>query len=120
MSAARGQRSVVLAGRMAVMPFTTKAVESGDLSLDQARVLIDLPERLSEELSRDEVTLVNTIGPLSVADSRRIVDYWKTAVDGPGAEATVADLFDRRYLFGSKRSTGWSRWMVSWTRWRGI
>jgi len=38
-----------------------KAVESGGLSLDQARVFSDLPERLSEQLSRDEVTLVNTV-----------------------------------------------------------
>jgi Domain of unknown function (DUF222) len=106
MSAARAQRSVVLAGRLPVLAFTCKALESGDLSLDQARVLSDLPERLSDDLVRDEVTLVNAIGPLSVADSRRVLDYWKTAVDGPGSEATVADLFDRRYLFGSKTLDG--------------
>jgi len=82
-----------------------KAVESGGLSLDQARVLTELPERLSEQLSRDEVTLVNTVGALSVVDTRRVVDYWKTAVDGPGTEAT-AELFDRRYLFGSKTWDG--------------
>jgi hypothetical protein len=106
MSAARAQRAVVLAGRLTVMPFTVKAVESADLSLDQARVLTDLPERLSGVFSRDEVTLVNTVGPLSVADTRRVVEYWKTAVDGPGTETSAAELFDRRYLFGSKTLDG--------------
>jgi hypothetical protein len=106
MSASRAQRAVVLAGRLTVMPFTAKAVESGDLSLDQARVLTDLPERLSDDLVRDEVTLVNTVGPLSVADTRRVLEYWKTAVDGPGTETTAQDLFDRRYLFGSKTLDG--------------
>jgi hypothetical protein len=109
MSAARAQRSVILANQLPKLPFVGKALEAGHLSLDQARVFSDLPERLSEELSRDEVTLVNAVGPLSVADSRRVLDYWKTAVDGPGAEATVADLFDRRYLFGSKTLDGMVR-----------
>jgi Domain of unknown function (DUF222) len=106
MSASRAQRAMVLAGRLTVMPFVAKAVESGDLSLDQTRVLTDLPERLSGEFSRDEVTLVNTVGPLSVADTRRVVEYWKSAVDGPGTEKTAEELFDRRYLFGSKTLDG--------------
>ncbi|MEX2623051.1 MAG: DUF222 domain-containing protein [Acidimicrobiia bacterium] len=106
MSATRAQRSVVLAGRLAVMPFVAKAVEAGDLSLDQARVFSDLPERLSEDLMRDEVTLVNASQPLSVADTRRVLDYWKTAVDGPGADTTAEELSDRRYLFGSKTLEG--------------
>ena len=105
MSASRAQRAVVLANGLSKLPFTTKAVESGDLSLDQARVFSDLPDRLTE-LSRDEVTLVNTVGALSVADTRRVLDYWKTAVDGPGEEATVEELFDRRYLFGSQTLDG--------------
>jgi hypothetical protein len=106
MSASRAQRSVILAGRLPDLPFISKAVESGDLSLDQARVFSDLPERLSDDLARDEVTLVNTVGALSIADTRRVVEYWKTAVDGPGTEATAAELFDRRYLFGSKTLDG--------------
>ena len=109
MSVARAQRSVELANSLSKVPFAVKALETGDLSLDQARVLSDLPERLAEELVRDEVTLANTVGPLSVADTRRVLDYWKTAVDGPGAETTVEELFDRRYLFGSKTIEGMVR-----------
>jgi hypothetical protein len=35
-----------------------------------------------------------------------VADYWKTAVDGPGADATAEELFDRRYLYGSKTLEG--------------
>jgi hypothetical protein len=99
MSAARAQRAVVLGNQLPRLPFVGKALEAGNLSLDQAHVLTDLPERLSGEFSRDEVTLVNTVGLLSVADTRRVVD-------GPGTETTAEDLFDRRYLFGSKTLDG--------------
>jgi hypothetical protein len=106
MSAARAQRSVILAGRLPELPFVGKAVEAGGLSLDQARVFSDLSERLSDDLTRDEVTLVNTVGALSVANTKRALDYWKAAVDGPGTAKTADDLFDRRYLFGSKTWDG--------------
>jgi len=78
----------------------------GELSLDQARVFVNVPEHLTDDLVRDEVSLVNAVASLSVADTKRVVDYWKTAVDGPGTEATVEELFDRRYLFGSKTLEG--------------
>jgi hypothetical protein len=120
MSASRAQRAVVLAGRLTVMPFTAKAVESGDLSLDQARVLTDLPERLSGEFSRDEVTLVNTVGPLSVADTRRVLEYWKSAVDGPAPKRPPKTCLTAGICSGRKRWTGWSNWMVFWTRWQWI
>ncbi|MEX0700409.1 MAG: DUF222 domain-containing protein, partial [Acidimicrobiia bacterium] len=106
MSSARAQRSVVLASGLPKVPFVGKALETGELSLDQAQVFINIPEHLTDDLARDEVTLVNASEPLSVADTRRVVEYWKTAVDGPGAEATVEELFDGRYLFGSKTLEG--------------
>lgn len=106
MSSARAQRSVVLASGLPKVPFVAKALETGELSLDQAQVFINIPEHLTDDLARDEVTLVNASEPLSVADTRRVVDYWKTAVDGPGADTTAEELFDRRYLFGSKTLDG--------------
>ena len=106
MSSARAQRSVVLANRLPTIPFAVKALGVGELSLDQARVFVNVPEHLTDDLVRDEVSLVNAVASLSVADTKRVVDYWKTAVDGPGTEATVEELFDRRYLFGSKTLEG--------------
>ncbi len=41
-----------------------------------------------------------------MADTVRLVEYWKTAVDGPGAETTVEELEERRYLFAAKTFEG--------------
>ena len=37
---------------------------------------------------------------------RRLVEYWKTAVDGPGSETTAEELEERRYLLASKTFEG--------------
>ncbi len=76
------------------------------MSWDQVRVLVDLPDHISEGFSRDEVTLVNAVSGLSVADTRRVVDYWRTAIDGPGVEVRVEELEDRRFLFASRTFEG--------------
>jgi len=106
MSGARAQRSVVLANKLPTVPFVGKALKSGDLSLDQALVFTNLPDHLSEDLARDEVSLVNAVEPLSVSDTRRLVEYWRSAVDGPGCDATAQELEERRYLFGARTFEG--------------
>ena len=106
MSAAHALNSVALGDKLSTLQYVEKAFDSGDLSFDQAKVLAALPQRLVDQLGPDEVTLVNAISPLSVDDSRRVVEYWKAAVDGPGYETDCAELFDRRYLFGSKTLDG--------------
>lgn len=106
MSASRARSAVALGDKLPTMPYVEKAVDAGDLSLDQAKVLGALPDRLGDQLTKDEVTLVNAIAPLSVELGRRIVEYWKAAVDGPGNEADAGELLDRRYLFGSTTLDG--------------
>ena len=106
MSSARAQRAVTLSHQLPALPFVTKALEADDLSFDQALVFTHIPDHLSEELASAEVMLVNAASPLTVSDTRRLVEYWKTAVDGPGCEATAAELEDRRYLHASKTFQG--------------
>ncbi len=106
MSGARAQKSVTLANRLAGLPLTEKMLWSGDLSLDQARVVADVPERLWGEVSRDEPMLMSAVAGLSVADTRRAVTYWQSAVDGPGCEAEAEELFAQRYLYGSRTFQG--------------
>jgi hypothetical protein len=91
----RAQRIVAMANRLWDLPFVEKALSVGDISFDQARVFTNLPDHLSGCLARDVVTLVNAVEPLSVADTRRVVEYWRSAVDGPGCDATVS-----RMVFG--------------------
>jgi hypothetical protein len=106
MSGARAQRSVALSHKLPALPFVAKALEADDLSFDQVQVFTHIPDHLTEELTAGEVMLVNAATPLSVADTRRLVEYWKAAVDGPGCEATAEELEERRYLHAAKTFEG--------------
>jgi hypothetical protein len=88
------------------MPVVTQAFASGDYSLDQVRVLANVPEHLHQELARDEATLAEAIEPLSVADARRVVEYWRAAVDRPGCDVNAEELGERRYLHASQTWEG--------------
>jgi hypothetical protein len=116
MSAARAKRAVSLSHHLPSLPFVGKALETDDLSFDQARVFTHVADYLADELASAEVMLVNAASPLSVADTRRLVEYWKAAVDGPGCEATSEELEERRYLFASRTLQGMSKSTVSSTR----
>jgi hypothetical protein len=106
MAGSRAQRAVALSHRLAGLPFVVKAFEADDLSLDQVQVFGRIPPHLSDELTVAEVMLVNAATPLTVADTGRLLEYWKTAVDGPGTETTAEQLEDRRYLFCAKTFEG--------------
>ena len=106
MSGTRAQRAVTLSHRLPVLPFVSKALETDDLSFDQMQVFTHVPDHLFDELASAEVMLVNAASPLTVADTRRLVDYWKAAVDGPGCETTAEELEERRYLHASRTFQG--------------
>ena len=106
MSGARAHRSVTLSRRLASLPFVSKALETDDLSFDQVQIFTLVPNHLTDELASAEVMLVNAASPLTVTDTRRLVEYWKTAVDGPGCETTAEELEDRRYLYASRTFEG--------------
>jgi hypothetical protein len=106
MTGGRAQRIVAMANKLPCLAFVEKALSVGDVSLDQARVFTNLPDHLSEDLARDEVTLVNAVEPLSVAGTRRVVEYWRSAVDGPGCGATAEELLERRYMHASETWEG--------------
>lgn len=106
MSAGRSARALSLGQRIQVVPQIEKAFEVGELSLDQVRTVTDLPEHLDQELIRDESTLGAALAELSVADSRRIVTYWRNGVDCAGSELSATEQWDRRYLFASRTLGG--------------
>ena len=106
MSGTRAQRSLALSHRLAALPFVSKALEADDLSFDQVQIFTLVPNHLTDELASAEVMLVNAASPLTVTDTRRLVEYWKAAVDGPGCETTAEELEDRRYLYAAKTFAG--------------
>jgi uncharacterized protein DUF222/HNH endonuclease len=106
MAGSRAQRAVTLSHRLSDLPFVVKAFEADDLSLDQVQMFGHIPQHLSEDLAAAEVMLVNAATPLTVADTGRLLEYWKTTVDGPGTETTADELEERRYLFCAKTFEG--------------
>jgi Domain of unknown function (DUF222) len=106
MSGTRAQRAVSLSHRLGGLSFVAKALETDDLSFDQVQIFTHVPDHLFDELGAAEVMLVNAASPLTVADTRRLVEYWKTAVDGPGCEVTVEELEQRRFLHASRTFEG--------------
>ena len=69
-------------------------------AIDRPRVSMLLRAAgISPELfDRDESVLVNTIAGLSVADARRIVEYWCQAADQEAAATNERHLINRRRL----------------------
>lgn len=66
------------------MPATFAAWSDGRLSSDQAIALLQLSAAVPDEFPEAETRLVEIVGPLSVSDTRRALEYWRQAVDGPG------------------------------------
>jgi hypothetical protein len=64
-------------------------------------VILKAGERLIELLGSDEEMLVGAVEGLSVADTGRVMEYWKMAVDGGGTEAEAGENWRRRYLYAS-------------------
>jgi len=102
MSAGRALRGLGLGNRMNQAHQIEKAFEVGEVSLDQTRAVADLPERLGDELVRDEAMLASALSGLSVVDTRRALGYWQAAVDGPGNEVDRLEQWSRRYLHVSR------------------
>ena len=102
MSGGRAQRAVALAQRIPEIAEVAESFDRGALSLDQLRVFTDLPERLLSALGSAAPVLVDAVGSLSVADTRRAVAYWRWAVDGPGASADAEQMIEERYFHLSR------------------
>ena len=106
MRSGRAHRAVCQARRWASIPGTWKAVTEGNLSLDQARQVGKLPERVHDDLALHEPGLVEAIEELSVRDTEVVLHYWLSAVDGPGVEQDTNSLYQRRFLHVSKTIDG--------------
>jgi hypothetical protein len=106
MSGARAQKAVAFSHRFGKLDCAGRAVGTDEISLDQLRVMAEVPDRLHAELAGDEAVLVEAVAGLSVADTRRVIEYWKQAVDGPGADGDVDRMAEERYLHASRTMGG--------------
>ena len=105
----RAHQLVAVAHAIPRLPATFQALEGGRVSFDQVRVIVNTGERVTEDLIRDEGVLVAALEGLSVADTRRLVEYWKTSVDGPGTATEAEEKWGQRYLSASRTIAGMVR-----------
>ena len=75
------RKQVRVARSLDEMPLTRRALESGDISLSAARVLVQVREADSEAFSRSEETLVEAGRIHGIADLGRVVAYWRNRVE---------------------------------------
>ncbi len=90
---------------------TTFAAWSGNrLSTDQIGVLLDQALSLPEPFAEGEERLVGIVEDLDVTDTRRVLEYWRQAVDGPG---TVSDEWPRANCVASPSPNPSRAWVTS-------
>lgn len=112
MSAGHAHLVVLMARAMAKAPAVTRAWSDGRVSTDQAAVLFSLAETVPAEFSFAEESLVEIVEPLTVADTRRAIEYWRQSVDGPGDLSGETQLARRgvslsKTMGGMRRVDGW-------------
>jgi len=93
-------------------PHAYRAWVDGRLSTDQARHLFGAAETLPDAYPEAEEQLVDIVEGLDAVDTRRAVDYWRQATDGPGETDPETQYFRRglsmsETIGGMRRVEGW-------------
>jgi hypothetical protein len=112
MSYGRAKRIVILANAKTRAPVAYRAWVDGRISTDQARHLFRAAETIPDVYPDAEERLVDIVEGLDATETRRAVEYWRQAVDGPG-EVDIESQMIRRGLHIS-RTTGGMRRVDGW------
>lgn len=112
MSASHARGLVSLANARDRAPLAHAAWSDGRLSTDQARTVFTVAESVPDQFSAAEERLVDIIEPLSVAATRRALEYWRQSVDGPSGLDAATQMSRRglslsRCMNGMRRVDGW-------------
>src|SRR5581483_7859927 len=102
-------RYVRWARALARTPLVRSALASGDVTPSAAAVLVGAWESRPEEFASVEETLVEAARNLPVRDLRRVVAYWRQAIDSAGAEAEAERRYGLRRLHVSPTLEGMVR-----------
>ena len=99
MRAGRAKRTVADGRALRHMPETTRRLQSGRLSFDEARPLIAAREAHPEAFADHEAGLCDAVETTHwVRDANKVVDYWRQAICGP---ADHEKRYDERAFHGS-------------------
>ncbi|MDH3249584.1 MAG: HNH endonuclease [Acidimicrobiia bacterium] len=84
MRAGRAKRTVADGRALREMPETTRRLQSGRLSYDEARPLIAAREAHPEQFADHEAGLCDAVETTGwVRDAHKVIDYWRQAVSEP-------------------------------------
>jgi hypothetical protein len=95
------RRWVELARRLAELPEVARALASGDISFDHARLLAAASADLPEQFCEDHKVLIDAARDLSPTNLRKALDYWRSAHEPEHLEAAERRAYERRYLNAS-------------------
>ena len=99
MRAGRAKRTVADGRALHEMPETTRRLQSGRLSFDEARPLIAAREAHPEEFADHEAGLCDAVETTEwVKDAHKVIDYWRQAICGPTDDKR---RYDERVFHGS-------------------
>lgn len=113
MAGGRARRLVANARLSILAPWVFRSWSDTSLSVDQAQELLTAAGADPEEFEKMEQTLVEVAVDLSVADTRRVVDYWYQAASQSAGRETATFQEARRgvslsqTLDGMFRLDGW-------------
>ncbi len=96
MRAGRAMGQVARAHALEHTPAVLEAWTQGRIGTDQSYELFRVSTLVPDRFATDQQTLVDTVEDLSVRATRKVVDYWRSTVDGPGLLEDDKELHDRR------------------------
>ena len=109
MALGTARTSTTVARALDEMPLTRRALESGDLSLSAARVLVQTRDADPEAFGQSEAELVEAARIHSMGDLQRVAAYWREAAERERGLEGEDRLRERRRLHASVSFLGMVR-----------
>ncbi|HEX6222002.1 MAG TPA: DUF222 domain-containing protein [Acidimicrobiia bacterium] len=112
MTAGRARRFATRVKSRLTAPGAFAAWSDGRISPDQAGHLFRVAEAVPDEYPEAEERLVEIVGPLSVRETGRALEYWRQSIDGPGDLDLQSQMIRRGLslsptINGMRRIDGW-------------
>lgn len=106
MSSGEARRLVAVSGALGSMPETRALFETGEVSAAKVRVLAPAAFAYPDLFGAHEAAFVDAAKTLTVGRLRKVVAYWRSAVDWDAATIDAEKLHARRYLSVSRTFEG--------------
>ncbi len=109
LSGAAASERVRMSRALRHMPVARQALAEAELSYGQIRYLAQARDAQPDAFADHEATMVEAVAPLSLADTRRLIDHWRQAVLPDESTARMEAMTAGRRLFVSRTFAGMIR-----------